>query len=107
MTTTRIGSAVVAGAVLLSVMLSAQGRKITGTVEDASGRAVVNALVSYAERGREPQTTRTDSKGGFEIPNAVRGVVTVTAQGFGTAMRSWPPRRGRELHFVLAPPAAS
>ena len=88
-----------------AVTFAQQGRKITGTVADASGGRVAGALVSYAERGQELWTTRTDSKGAFEIPNASRGVVTVTARGFGTAKRGWPPRFGRELRFALTPPA--
>ena len=48
--------------------------------------------------------TRTDAKGEFEIPNAVVGIVTVTASGYATAKRSWPPRQGRELQFALTAP---
>lgn len=93
--------------VLLATTAFAQGgRKITGVVETAAGRPVPNALVSYAERGQELQTTQTDPKGKFEIPNARQGVVTVTAQGFGTARRGWPPREGGELRFGLTPPAS-
>ena len=85
-------------AVFLGVVALAQeGRKITGVVETASGLPVVNALVSYAERGGELRTTQTDSKGKFEIPYATSGVVTVTARDYATAKRSWPPRRGSSL----------
>ena len=92
-------------ALLVATAFAQEGRKITGVVETAAGRPVSNALVSYAERGREPQTTRTDSKGKFEISDARRGVVTVTARGFGTARRGWPTRTGGELRFGLTPPA--
>ena len=103
---TRIGAVAIIGAALLSaVTFAQQGRKITGTVQNASGGPVAGALVSYAERGQEPQTTKTDRRGAFEIPYASRGVVTVTARGFGTAKRGWPPRFGSELRFALTPPA--
>ena len=103
---TKTGTVAIIGVVLLSAAVFAQeGRKITGVVEAASGGPVANALVSYAERDRELWTTRTDSKGAFEIPDARRGVVTVTARGFGTAKRSWPPRTGLVLRFVLSSPA--
>ena len=106
----RVGTAALAGlAVLLSTVATAQdGQKITGSVEDASKRrAVAGAQVRYDEEGGSaPYITRTDSKGEFEIPNAVRGITTVTAGGFATAKRGWPPRRGRELHFALTAAAS-
>lgn len=94
--------------ILSSVAAVAQeGRKLTGVVEaGVSRRPVVDALVSYVDRqGGEIQTTRTDSKGRFEIPRAVSGIVTVNARGYATTKRSWPPRQGRELRFELTPPA--
>ena len=104
---TRICTAVIVAVALLSAVGFAQqgGRKVTGVVENARGLPVVNAAVSYAEAGLEVETTRTDEKGEFEIPNGTRGIVTVSAQGFGTAKRSWPPRTGRELLFALTLPA--
>ena len=86
--------------------LAQEGRKITGIVEAAaSRRPVANAQVRYEETGMEPQITRTDSKGRFEIPYGTQGVVTVTARNYATARRSWPPRRGLELRFALTPPS--
>ena len=88
----RVGTAALAGfAVLLSTAAPAQqGRKITGAVEDANTRrAVVGAQVRYDEEGSPVHhVTRTDAKGKFEIPNAVVGIVTVTASGYATAKRS-------------------
>ena len=105
---TKTGTAAFVGlAVLLNaVTLAQEGRKITGVVESAStNQPVVNAQVRYDQIGLEPQTTRTDSKGQFEIPNGTRGIVTVTAQDYATAKRSWPFRQGRELRFVLTSPS--
>ena len=95
-------------AVFSSVAAFAQeGRKLTGVVESrVSRQPVLDALVSYADRQRgEIQTTRTDSKGRFEFPTATSGIVTVSARGYATAKRSWPPRRETELRFELRPPS--
>lgn len=104
----RAGAAAFVGfAILLGAAVDAQrGRKVTGVVEDASsGRAVSGAEVLYEERGRAPQTTRTDGKGAFEIPNGSAGIVTVTARGYATSKRSWPPRESLNLRFEMTPPA--
>lgn len=102
-----------AGFIGLAILLCAatvaqEARKITGVVQAAdSQRPVANAEVRYEERGMATQSTRTDSKGRFEIPSAGRrgGIVTVTARNYGTARRSWPPREGLELKFALTPPS--
>lgn len=105
----RSAAAVFVGVVALSSVaaFAQEGRKLTGVVESrVSRRPVVDALVSYADQqGGEMQTTRTDSKGRFEFPRAVSGIVTVSARGYATTKRSWPPRQGRELRFELTPPA--
>lgn len=101
-----IGLAVLVGA----AALAQNGRKVTGVVVAAATRQpVANAQVSYAESGRRLRTTRTDSKGRFEIPNSgvLGGVVTVAARRFGTSKRAWPPREGSELRFALTPPATA
>ncbi len=94
--------------ILLSAIAGAQqARKITGTVTvAATGRPVSNALVQYEEQSGDGlvRTTRTDSKGQFEFESGRLGVVTVAAQGFGTARQAWPPRRGVTLHFALKTP---
>ena len=105
--------AVICGAGIVAVLVGAvafaqnqDGRKITGVVEAAATlRPVANAHVQYEERGRPTQSTVTDSAGRFEIPTGRRGVVTISAQGFGTVRRSWPARTGRELRFSLVPPS--
>ena len=92
--------------ILSSLAVAQEGRKLTGVVEArVSRRPVVDALVSYADRQGGEQTTRTNSKGRFEFPRAVSGIVTVSARGYATTKRSWPPRQGRELRFELTPPA--
>ena len=103
----RVATAVVALTVLLGVVTDAQrGRKLTGTVEDArSGRRISGAQVLYEESGLEPQSISTDSKGGFEISNATSGVVTVSARGYATMKRGWPPRQGSTLTFEMTAPS--
>ena len=77
-----------------------------GRVEDArSGRGVSGAHVHYEESGLEAQSVLTDSKGSFEIPNAGTGILTVTARGYASQKRSWPPRRGRTLTFHMTAPS--
>ena len=92
--------AVICGAGIVAVLVGAvafaqnqDGRKITGVVEAAATlRPVANAHVQYEERGRPTQSTVTDSAGRFEIPTGRRGVVTISAQGYGAKKR---PRLGR------------
>ena len=105
----RVGIPIIGLVTILGAVVYAQeGRKITGVVEDAdSGRGIAGAEVRYEEIGLDPQTTRTGSAGEFEIPNASSGgIVTVIAENYAIAKRSWPPRRGRELRFALTPPSA-
>lgn len=105
-----LAAAVVCAALLfvaLATVAQAQrgGRKVSGTVVAAATRQpVTGARVQYAESGQPPQTTTTDAKGYFEFPAGQLGVVTVTARGFGTARRKWPPS-GTSLQVALAPPA--
>ena len=75
-------------------------------VAAATEQPVPNAHVEYRERGGSVQTTVTDAKGQFTFAAGRLGVVTVTANGFGTARRRWPPRRGSTLQIALAPPVA-
>ena len=91
--------------VLLSSSLGAQrGRKVSGTVLSASSQQpVANATVQY-DAGNRSETTTTDSKGYFEFDAGTLGAVTVTARGFGTARRRWPPRTGSQLRILLIPP---
>ena len=56
--------------------------------------------------GGSVQTTVTDAKGQFAFAAGQLGVITVTANGFGTARRRWPPRRGSTLQIALTPPVA-
>ena len=92
-------------AILLAAVLGAQaGRKASGVVViAATEQPLANAQVQY-EEGGAVQTTVTDAKGQFTIPNARQGVVTVTARGFATARRKWPPRRDSSLRIALEPP---
>ena len=81
------------------------GRKVSGTVVAAATRQPIpNARVQYEEAGQTPQTTVTDAKGNFEFPAGRVGVLTVTARGFGTARRGWPPVNPT-LRVELVPPA--
>ena len=98
---------IIGAAVLLTAVLLAQdGQRVAGTVVDSVRKSpVVNATVLYVETGGAAQTTKTDSKGRFEIPHGVEGVVTVTARRYATAKRTWPPREGREFRFELHPPS--
>ncbi len=97
-----------AASLLAATILGAQaGRKVTGiVVAAATERPVTNASVQYADQDGSVQTTVTDAKGQFAFPAGQLGVVTVTADGFGTARRRWPPRRGSTLHIALTPPVA-
>jgi len=103
---TRIAAAVGIAALLGAAAVVAQGtrNKITGAV-NAKGRPIANAVVRHVGDLAEVQIARTDSKGRFEFPNGLPGVVTVAERGYGTAKRSWPPREGTELLFDLKPPS--
>lgn len=98
------------GAVLSAPAALAQqqdDQRITGIVVAAeTGEPVAAARVRYMESGQEPQFTQTDFAGRFEIPHSAPGIVTVIADDFATARRSWPQRgEDGELRFVLTPPA--
>ena len=67
---------------------------------------VAGAQVDYEEDGRV-QTTRTDSKGYFEFGAGTLGIVTVRAEGFGTAYMRWPPTYGASLRIVLREPRSA
>ena len=109
MTKNTITTGILAAMLLLlfaAIPIALQGRKVTGVVVSAaSGQPVANAHVLYEEDGLET-TTLTDDKGVFEFATGTLGVLTVTAQGFGTAHRRWPPRTGAVLRVALTPPAA-
>ena len=92
-------------AILLAAVLGAQGgRKVSGVVViAATEQPLANTQVQYEENGAV-LTTVTDAKGQFTFLNGRRGVVTVTASGFGTARQAWPPRRGSSLLIALEPP---
>lgn len=103
---TMIGGFVMALAVLVALPLAQGGRKVHGIVAAAATeRPVANARVTYEEQGGAAQTAVTDAKGYFEFPSGSLGVVTVTARGYGTARRRWPPRQGLQLRVPLTPPA--
>ena len=78
---------------LLSVCVYAQvsGATLTGTISDASGAVVPNAQISIKNvaTGQERIFT-TDAAGFYSSPNLLPGqyVVTVTAPGFSTEVRS-------------------
>lgn len=100
------------GAVLSAPLALAQqqdDQRITGIVVAAeTGEPVAGARVRYMESGQEPRFTQTDSAGGFEISHSAPGIVTVIADDFATARRSWPQRgEDGELTFVLTPPATA
>lgn len=105
----RFGTAVLIGltAVLGAAAIAQEGRKITGiVVARSSEQPIQGAIVRYEDDAGGPvQTARTDDKGQFEIARGTSGIVTVSAQSFGTLRRGWPPRESRELRLELAPPA--
>ncbi len=83
------------------------GRKVSGVVvAAATEQPVPNARVEYREQGESAQKTVTDAKGQFTFSAGRLGVVTVTANGFGTARGRWPRRRGNKLEIALTPPVA-
>ncbi len=100
------GGVLLVASLLAAAVLGAQaGRKVTGiVVAAATEQPVTNAPVQYAGQDGSMQTTMTDAKGQFEFSAGQLGVVTVTADGFGTARQRWPPRRGSTLHIALTPP---
>lgn len=103
---TLIGGFAMVLAVLVALPLAQGGRKVHGVVvAAATGHPVAAAQVKYEEQGRAGQTAVTDAKGYFEFADGSLGVVTVTARGFGTARRRWPPRQGLQLRVPLMPPA--
>ncbi len=129
MATRRVipGGVLLVSSLLAAVVLGAQvgqqptGGRVSGTVVvAATGRPVANARVQYQQhqvadanpivphdqQDNSVQTTVTDAAGQFTFPPSRLGVVTVTASGFGTAQRRWPPRRGRTLEVALTPPVA-
>ena len=72
-------------------------------VSAATSRPIVNAHVEYSEDGIT-QSTVTDAKGVFEFSNGRLGVITVSATGFGTQYRRWPPQNAGGLRIALGPP---
>lgn len=112
MRTTAVATVIVLLALLvLSAMPAAQReRKVTGVVTDAaSQRPVVGAMVEYEDQNAEQiLSTKTDAKGGFSFAAGTLGIVTVTARGYGTAYRRWPPVRDSttSLAIALIPPSA-
>ena len=103
---------VVSGIVLVLVVIVAlpfaqRGRKVSGfVVVEATRQPIENARVWYDESGEPTQETVTDAKGYFEFRSGYLGVVTVIAQGFGTARRRWPPTEGRaQLDVAVTRPA--
>jgi hypothetical protein len=67
------------------------GATLSGTVKDASGSAVPNAQVSIANTATGvTRAVTTDAAGFYTAPNLLPGTydVTVTAQGFATAVLS-------------------
>ncbi|MDE0002970.1 MAG: carboxypeptidase-like regulatory domain-containing protein [Rhodospirillaceae bacterium] len=91
----------------LDAPAGAQRGKVNGTVLNAVSEApVAGAQVDYEEDGRV-QTTRTDSKGYFEFGAGTLGIVTVRAEGFGTAYMRWPPRYGASLRILLREPRSA
>ena len=97
-------SGVALAVILLAVgeAVAQEGRKVSGVVVAAATQVpVVNASVQYEESDGTRQTTLTDVKGNFEFPRGIKGVVTVTARGFGTTNRRWPG----QMNIALLPPA--
>lgn len=96
--------------VILSMTTFAQDhRKASGVVVDAdTDQAVAKATVRYTDYTGTIEITQTDSKGNFEFTSGTRGVIKVTAGLYGTARRSWPPRRSSTLlRFELTSPATA
>ena len=87
---------VLATVLMLATAAGAQNAlKIAGVVTDASSRTpIANAVITYVEEGRDPQTTSTNAAGSFKISNATRGIVTAQVPNYATMKRSWPPRKG-------------
>ena len=89
----------------LFVVVTAQGRKVSGVVVDKSRQPVAGATVDYEGDG-VVLTTETDDKGAFVFDHQLtRGVVTVSASRFATLSRVWPPRFGATMRFVMVPPS--
>ena len=114
MTTTnrqRLGWGIVLATVLLAVAFAGaqdNGRKVTGVVVSASSlEPVPGAHVEYedVDTSLGIQTTTTDDKGRFEIAEGLKGVITVTANRYGTARRGWPRPDPGQLRIALLPPA--
>lgn len=90
--------------VLAAIIGGQRGRKVSGTVVSAATeRPIANVEVKYEEGGTS-QATLTDAKGYFEFPSGTLGTITVTATGFGTAYRRWPPRATGTLQIPLMSP---
>ena len=102
------GGVLLVASLLAAAVLGAQdGRKVSGVVvAAATEQPIPLAQVEYQEHGGSVQTTVTDAKGRFVFSAGQLGVITVTATGFGTARRRWPPRRGSTLQVALTPPVS-
>ena len=88
-------TAALVATVLILTAGAGVAQNASGVIRDASSRApIANAVITYVEEGRAPQTTSTDAAGNFGISNATGGIVTVQAPNYATMKRSWPPRKG-------------
>ena len=79
--------------ILLSIPVNAQvaGATLSGTISDASGAVIPNAQVSIKDVGTGiSRNVTSDAAGLYTGPNLSPGTyeITVTAQGFSTAIRS-------------------
>jgi outer membrane receptor protein involved in Fe transport len=88
---------------LLSWNAQAQQVAISGMVQDATGAAISGAQVTLRFSGSTYTAyTTTDGKFSFTAPMGASGGITVAAEGFSPAERTWRgSSEGTQLNFVL------
>src|SRR6266571_4026695 len=89
----------------LSSLALADQVRVTGTVTDPTGAAIVSARVTI-HSAHNTETVQTDSAGRFEFSDLsdITGTLDVTAKGFVSVTQEWSfSSTSAELAFVLHP----
>src|SRR5213076_2231982 len=89
----------------LSSLALADQVRVTGTVTDPTGAAIISARITI-HSAHKTETVQTDSAGRFEFADLsdLTGTLDVTAKGFASVTQEWSfSSTSAELVFVLHP----